>query len=548
MLYSIIISPIELIISYVFNFCINYFPALGCIGAIVAVSLVINILALPIYNVADEIKDKERKISNFLAPRVKRIKRAFKGDEQFMILSTYYRQNNYHPLFVLRSSFAILLEIPFFIAAYHYLSNCSLLKNVSFWIFSDLGAPDNLFSLGAFKLNVLPILMTLINVISGFVYTKKARTNEKVQLYLMALFFLVLLYNSPSGLVIYWLLNNLFSLLKNIVLETKKPLKVFHCLISIFLILICHYFIKDGFSLTKIIFICFVLIFTAIPLIYKYFYNEKIKSFLLSIEDNNQYNFLILLLSGVGLSILFGAVLPSNVISTSPIEFSFLGTTDNPVSYIISSFFVGLGIFVFWPCIIYKLFGKKVKCFLPIILFVLFITVIFNVYIFKFDYGNIDVNFNISTLNEINIKTPFYLFFPIEVFILAVLIIFFFIKKNIKNVCVYSLIVLILAQAGVVFFKVGKINNIYNKYVQTKVDSDDSFTKSTDIQPLYHLSKTGKNVIVIFLDRAINAYANTIFDSYPEIRKKFDGFTYYKNTVSFSNFTVTGVPPMLGGV
>ena len=41
-----------------------------------------------------------------------------------------YRQNNYSPTNALRGSVSLLLEIPFFIAAYHFLSNLELLRGV----------------------------------------------------------------------------------------------------------------------------------------------------------------------------------------------------------------------------------------------------------------------------------------------------------------------------------------------------------------------------------------------------------------------------------
>ena len=97
MFYSILIEPIELIVNWVYSFFINKFSFLGVIGAIYGVSMVINFLALPLYNVADSLQEKERKISKKLEYRVKRIKKGFRGDEQFMMLSEYYRQNDYHP-------------------------------------------------------------------------------------------------------------------------------------------------------------------------------------------------------------------------------------------------------------------------------------------------------------------------------------------------------------------------------------------------------------------------------------------------------------------
>ena len=59
-------------------------------------------------DVAEEAREKEIK----LAPVIKHIRQSFKGDERFMILQTYYRQNDYSPLNVLKSSVSLLLQIP----------------------------------------------------------------------------------------------------------------------------------------------------------------------------------------------------------------------------------------------------------------------------------------------------------------------------------------------------------------------------------------------------------------------------------------------------
>lgn len=126
--YNIFISPIELIIDWVFTFFMRQLPFLGVLGAIVGVSLAINFLALPIYNIADSLQDKERLLQKKLKPGIDRIKSVFKGDERFMILQTFYKENHYHPAYAFRSSLSILIEIPFFIAAYHYLSNCEALS------------------------------------------------------------------------------------------------------------------------------------------------------------------------------------------------------------------------------------------------------------------------------------------------------------------------------------------------------------------------------------------------------------------------------------
>lgn len=223
-LYSVIILPIEAVIEFVFNFSISKMSMLGAGGAIILVSLTVNFLALPLYNIADEIQLKERAAQKRMEKWTSHIKKTFKGDEQYMMLNAYYRINNYSPVYALRSSLSILIEIPFFIAAYNYLSKCDVLLNQSFFILENLGKPDTLIKTENTAIHVLPIIMTVINCVSGFVYSKDAPPREKVQIYVLAAIFLFLLYDSPSGLVFYWILNNLFSLAKNIIQKyVKKP-------------------------------------------------------------------------------------------------------------------------------------------------------------------------------------------------------------------------------------------------------------------------------------------------------------------------------------
>ena len=105
-----------------------------------------------------------------------------------MMLQTYYRQNNYKPTYVLRGAISLFLEIPFFIAAYRFLSELPLLNGVTFGPIADLSKPDGLLVLGNFTINVLPILMTAINLVSCVIFTKGSSMKQKIQLYGMALF------------------------------------------------------------------------------------------------------------------------------------------------------------------------------------------------------------------------------------------------------------------------------------------------------------------------------------------------------------------------
>jgi len=207
------ITPLELLYEVIFmkmyDMTLNYGVS------IVFLSLIVNLLALPLYRKADEMQKKERDDRQRISKWEDHIKKHFKGDERYMILQTYYRQNGYNPVYALRSAIPLLLQIPFFIAAYRYLSGLEELRGVSFIGIRDLGCPDALITAGALSINLLPVIMTVINLLSAHVYLKDRALKDRVQSYVIAVVFLVLLYRSPAGLVLYWICNQVFSLVKN---------------------------------------------------------------------------------------------------------------------------------------------------------------------------------------------------------------------------------------------------------------------------------------------------------------------------------------------
>ena len=98
-LYNIFIMPIELAIEFVFSLTADVFP--NPVVCIVAISLFVNILVLPLYSKSDAMQEQERKKQKEMEPWLKHIRKTFKGDERFMIQSTYYRQQNYKPIYAL---------------------------------------------------------------------------------------------------------------------------------------------------------------------------------------------------------------------------------------------------------------------------------------------------------------------------------------------------------------------------------------------------------------------------------------------------------------
>ena len=77
--------------------------------SIVFLSITVGLLCLPLYTRADALQAEANAIEKKLKPWKTEIKKNFKGDEQVMMLQAYYRENNYHPLMMMRSSISLLL-------------------------------------------------------------------------------------------------------------------------------------------------------------------------------------------------------------------------------------------------------------------------------------------------------------------------------------------------------------------------------------------------------------------------------------------------------
>ena len=219
-LYNIIILPVQYLIQLIFSavWLLTYNAGIS----IIAVSLTVNLLCLPLYKRADAMQEEEREKQEKMNKWISHIGKVFSGDERFMMRQAYYREQKYSSLSPLKGTISLLLQIPFLIAAYKFLSTLPVLKNASFWIFEDLSQPDGLIRIGTISVNVLPVLMTLFNFISSIIYTKGLSLRERLQPFLIAVIFLIFLYPCPSGLVFYWTLNNLFSLLKNVFMKKIK--------------------------------------------------------------------------------------------------------------------------------------------------------------------------------------------------------------------------------------------------------------------------------------------------------------------------------------
>jgi YidC/Oxa1 family membrane protein insertase len=542
-LYTIIIFPIEQIIEFVYTIIYKLFEIPGL--SIIGVSFAVTFLSLPLYVIAEKWQETERQTITKLKPKTDKIKQIFNGDERYMILSAYYRQNGYHPIYSLRNSLNILIQIPFFIAAYHFLSNFSELKGTSFWFLKELSKPDALFKIGNFSVNALPVLMTIINCFSGFIYTKKLELRDKLQVYALALVFLVLLYNSPSGLVLYWTTNNILSLIKNIFYKLKNPVKVLYIIICVFLVLFLFYLFFFSYKAldNRLILALFCFLILLIPIIIKLYIRLQ-NYFLTPLITDEKKRFLLFVLSAVVLTFITGLLIPSSVIASSPEEFSYIDAYQSPLSFVFITFYKSSGFFLFWPICIYFLFGKKTQSFLSLLFCTAAISSLFNTYVFQKNFSTISNTFTFpDTSNALDASKSqtFLAVFFVFAFIAVLLLL---IKKNHLKIISTSFILLLFPLTVLSAYNIFTIQKSYIKFTALRKTK---FSEIIDVQPIFHLSKDKPNLIIIMADKAIGGFVKPIFDEQPYLYNQFDGFTWYPNTLSFAMHTLMGVPPIWGG-
>jgi len=536
-LYTVLIFPIETIIeiSYLFIFRLCKNPALSVLG----VSLVVSILILPLYFMAERLQKEERDIQKKMKAGVDRIKSAFSGDERFMLLSTYYRQNNYHPVYALRSSISLLIQIPFFIGAYHYISHLELIRGVSFGPIANIAKQDSLIQIGNISFNFLPILMTLINCLSVFIYTKGAPLKEKIQLYGMAALFFILLYNSPSALVLYWTSNNLFSLVKNIIQKTKHSKRIIYAILAAFLAPVCVYtlFFHDGVFIRRLALFMAAFFVLLLPLLTLIWNKIKINIPLnIAALENfpNSLTKINFLLSLAGIFLLTGFLTPASLIATSVEEFSFLGHFASPLPYIGFTVLQGIG-FSLLIISIYFLFDTRIKNIIALLVTILFLILLVNTLTFTDKYGIMTANLSFEKFESLPFKQSL---INMAIIIAVCFMVLFLILLKKKMIFLSLQIILVIA-----LFSYG-IFNILNIIKDFKNESP---VTSSEKKDLFSFSKTGKNVLVIMLDRAVSCFFPFIIEEKPELADKLRGFVYYPNTIAPGRYTIHGLPGVFGG-
>ena len=530
-LYLLIIKPLETLFEVLFSIGIRITN--GNIPlSIIILSLTVNFLVLPLYDRADKIQKEQALKEKELEPGINHIKKTFKGDERYMMLTTFYRINNYSPFSSLNGSLSLLLEIPFFIAAYRFLSAQPILEGASFWLIKDLAKPDALINIFGITLNLLPFVMTGFNLVSSYIYSKDAPLRTKIQLVAMAIFFLFFLYTSPSGLLFYWTLNNLFSLLKNMVRSLKDPgkfMKISCALLSLGIIIFFE-LIHPAYSLKRHVMVIAGAVALLMPMAMRYLNRNKQNTDRIYTDDTSLHVLAVLFIF-----VLLGLYIPSSVISSSTLDFVDMNNPVNPATYLKENGFVTFGLVVLWVSLFYYLAIQKGKQLFNYILAIFAIVITAGFMIYGRNSGTITSVLTLDVVPTYSFK-DYLINLVILAFVAALAFVIIRLRKDTFKLIITAALAALTIMSVLNFVK---INNEYRS-----IDTDAIAPRQDNY---ISLSRNGKNVVVMMLDRAIGPYVPFIMEENETVRKQFEGFTYYPNAVSYGTSTNFGSPALYGG-
>jgi len=187
--------------------------------AICLLAVLVRLLLYPLARWALSSQQEFSEVQRLIQPKMARIKKKYKGEEQSERILKLYEKHGVSPLAGLKPLLIVLIQIPVFVALFHLLGQAFELRQASFLWMESLAEPDRLFEFGAelpffgAYFNLLPVLMAVSTLITIKLSPAPAssdadRRRQNIVLGLMALAFFLLFYPFPSGMVLYWTIAN----------------------------------------------------------------------------------------------------------------------------------------------------------------------------------------------------------------------------------------------------------------------------------------------------------------------------------------------------
>lgn len=184
--------------------------------AIIIMTIIIKVMLLPM-----AIKQiKSMKGMQVLQPKIKELQQKYKNDPQKMQMEMgkLYQEMGVNPL---SGCLPMLIQMPFLIAIFYALRSYHYdPAHMNFLWLPSLGEADPIY--------VLPLLSALSTFIMQLQTMSSQNTGvaaqqQKIMLVFMPLFIGYISLQFPSGLVIYWVVSNLFQMVQQFIMFRNEP-------------------------------------------------------------------------------------------------------------------------------------------------------------------------------------------------------------------------------------------------------------------------------------------------------------------------------------
>ncbi|MGL1937293.1 MAG: membrane protein insertase YidC [Fibrobacterales bacterium] len=209
-------------ILWLLNFFYSIIPNYGI--SIILLTIVVKTATLPfgIKQTKSMSKMKEHK------PAIDAIRAKYKSDSRKVQEKTmaYYREKGINPLAQMGGCLPMVMQMPIFISLFVILGRAVELRYAPFagWI-QDLSLPDVIYAgieiplLLPHGIGILPFIMAA----SSYFQAKQTMTdpNQAAMIYLMPAMMFFFSNQMPSGLVVYWIVQNLYSITQHWVISKK---------------------------------------------------------------------------------------------------------------------------------------------------------------------------------------------------------------------------------------------------------------------------------------------------------------------------------------
>ena len=193
--------------------------------AIILITIFTKIILWPLGNKSYKSMSEMKK----LQPLMAEIREKYKNDKQKMNqeLMGLYKTYKVNPV---GGCLPMVLQIPVFFALYRMLYQAIELRHAPFmlWI-NDLSAPDRLFNFGfsipfmepPYGVPVLTIVMGATMLLQQKMSPPPGDPTQAKMMMLMPVVFTFIFINFSSGLVLYWLINNILSISQQYYVQKK---------------------------------------------------------------------------------------------------------------------------------------------------------------------------------------------------------------------------------------------------------------------------------------------------------------------------------------